>query len=154
MAEQLGFVTTRFSSFGVTPSRLPVGGTVTITGKLEWHTPICTWISLDGKTVEIYVDGGKVGEAMTEEGGVFRFYWTPQAVGTYYVKARYPGDWMYNACETSPVKVEVITQEQAKEEQAMNWVIIIAGIMIAGIIGFAVYEHLETQKLITLAAAR
>jgi hypothetical protein len=157
--QALGY-TTRFSDFGVTPSRLPVGGTVTITGKLQWHFwPFCNWISLDGKKVEIYVDGGKVGEATTQEGGVFRFYWTPQAVGTYYVKAYYPGEWpLYNACESSPVKVEVITPEQYKQEQqqqqAMTWVIVIAGVTIAGIIGFAVYEHLETQKLITLAAAR
>jgi hypothetical protein len=154
----LSFVTTRFSNFGVTPSRLAVGGTVTITGKLEWHTPICTWISLDGKAVEIYVDGARVGTAMTEEGGVFRYYWTPQVAGTYYLKAHYPGDWMYNACDTSPVRVEVITPEQQQQEQqqqqAMTWAIVIAGVTIAAIIGVAVYEHLETQKLITLAAAR
>jgi hypothetical protein len=153
--QQLGF-TTRFSNFGASPGRVVVGGTVTIGGKLEWHFwPFCNWISLDGKKVEIYLDGTKMGEATTEEGGVFRFYWTPQAVGTYYVKAHYPGEWpTYEPCDSSPVKVEVITEEQARQEQATTWAIAIVGLLIAGVIGVAIYQHFETERLITALAAR
>jgi hypothetical protein len=117
--QKLALLSTRIVDFKINPTRVAVGETVTITGTLQWHTPIlCWWNALEGATVEIIADTAKLGEVTTGSGGGFRFTWTPTAVGTYYVKARFPGDWVtYNPCESQTIKVEVITPEQKQQEQ-------------------------------------
>jgi hypothetical protein len=99
---------------------------------------LCFWYGLEGKTVEIIADTVKLGETNSGSGGGFRFIWTPTSVGTYWIKAHFPGDIIYNGCDSQTVKVEVITPEQKQQEQmyflAMVGIGAAAAITIIGLI--------------------
>ena len=141
MERELGVVGTRVADFRVSPTRVAVGEAVTVAGTLQWHTPVlCLWYPLEGRAVEVVADTAKLGEVTTGAGGGFRFAWTPREVGAYWVKARFPGDWLYSPCESETVKVEVITREQKEAEERQFWALVGVGVATAvGIAGLVLY---------------
>lgn len=157
MAQQeLGVAGSRIINFRVSPTRIAIGESVTISGVLQGHTPVlCFWNPIAGAAVDIYADTAKLGTVTTDNSGGFRFVWTPTNVGVYWVKAVYGGDWWYNGCESPTVKVEVITQEQKRQEELQFWTLV--GICVAGAVGVvaAVLYHFEQERLLqTLVTAR
>jgi len=134
VAEQQLLIGTRIADFRVWPTRVVVGETVTIAGTLQWHLwPLCWWYALEDKPIEIIADTAKIGDVTSGSGGGFRFTWTPTSIGTYWVKARFPGDLIYNGCESQVVRVDVITKEQREAEQMQFWILV--GICVAGALG-------------------
>jgi len=128
---------TRIVDFHVHPTKVKVGDPVTIAGVLQYHTPVlCWWNALEGKPIEILADSTKIGNATTTEGGGFRFTWYPREVGVYWVKARFPGDLIYDGVESQPVMVEVVTEEEweeAEREKMLFWSAICAAGAIAAV---------------------
>jgi hypothetical protein len=154
--QQRLLVGTRIIDFNVSPTRVAVGETITITGTLQWHLwPFCWWYPLEGKIILIIADSVKVGEALSGSDGKFRFLWTPTNAGVYWVKAHFPGDLTYNGCDSQTIKVEVITPEQKQQEQMQFYTTL--GVVIAGVVGVValVVHHIEEEKrLETLIAMR
>jgi hypothetical protein len=155
VTQQQLLIGTRIADFKVSPTRVAVGETVTIAGTLQWHLwPICIWYGLEGKTVEIIADTAKIGETNSGSGGGFRFTWTPTSAGTYWVKAHFPGDIIYNGCDSQTVKVEVITPEQKRQEEMQFWALVGVGVAGAlGVVGMVLY-HFEEQRRMEMILAR
>jgi hypothetical protein len=153
--QELGVAGSRIIDFRVSPTRIAIGESVTISGILQGHTPVlCFWNPIANASVDIYADTTKLGTVTTDSGGGFRFVWTPRAVGVYWVKAVYGGDWWYNGCESPTVKVEVITQEQKRQEELQFYLTL--GIIVAGVAGVvaAVLYHFEQERLLQLIMVR
>jgi hypothetical protein len=155
MVTQQLLIGTRIVDFRVWPTRVAVGETVTIAGTLQQHVPIlCWWKALEGKTVEIIADTVKLGEVVSGSGGGFRFTWTPTSVGVYWVKAHFPGDILFNGCDSETVKVEVITSEQKRQEEMQFWTLV--GVCAVGAVAIAgmVLYHFEEQRRLEMILAR
>jgi len=154
-AQEALLIGTRIADFRVAPTRVAVGESVTITGALQWHTPIiCWWNPLEGKPIEVIADTVKIGDATSGSGGGFRFVWTPMSTGIYWVKSRFPGDLLYNGCGSATVRVDVITKEQKGEEERHFWTLVGVGAVIAlAVVGGVVYT-LEEQSRMRLILAR
>jgi len=158
VAQQQLLVGTRIADFRCSPTRVAVGETVTIAGTLQWHTPVlCWWNALEGKTVEILADTAKLGETTSGSGGGFRFLWTPRETGTYWIKAHFPGDLIYNGCDSQTVRVEVISKEQKEEEERRFWMMVgLGGAVAVAVIGGVLYyiDRSRRREMIMAALAR
>lgn len=156
VAQQQLLVGTRIADFRCSPTRVAVGETVTIAGTLQWHTPVlCWWNALEGKTVEFLADTAKLGETTSGSGGGFRFLWTPRETGTYWIKAHFPGDIIYNRCESQTVRVEVISKEQKREEEMRFWALVGVGVVaVVGVVGGVIYYLQEQRRMEMLLAMR
>jgi len=154
---QLGFPT-MITNFRVSPTRVAVGEEVRISGYLQWHfTDLCIWQPLTYSTIEIYANNAKVGETHTDENGSFLFIWYPREPGTYFVKAVYPGVFPYDRCESSEIKVEVITQEQkaAEQQQQLAMIVIIGAVAAIAILGgVAIYMHQQRMRELMLLVGK
>jgi hypothetical protein len=154
-SRELGIYATRIIDFSVSDSRPVVGKDVMIQGTLQTHTPIfCWWEGLGGEPVAILVDDREVGSALSGGDGVFHFVWRPTAVGSFLVRARYPGSWKYDPCESTPIRVEVITEEEKKEEELRFW-LMVAGVGVAavGVIGGVLWYMGESERRRMMMAA-
>lgn len=110
-------VNTRITGLRVDPSRVVVGGTVTITGIAEHLLPWpWGWQPLPNVEVGFLLDNTKVDAKTTSADGGFRFERVFSSLGTYRVKVRFDGDWLHDPCESYEAQITVITEEQKKEE--------------------------------------
>ena len=118
----------------------------------------CTWYGADSRVVKVLVDGTEVGSGMTTAQGFFRVYWRPTSPGSYIAKAKFEGTVDQNPCESPPIAITVLTEEQKKEEQQRLWITIaaIAGVCATGLIGFGLYMDYQRRReeMMTLLAAR
>lgn len=55
-------------------------------------------VGLEGKTIELVVNGSVEDTMQTDENGSWGWEITPTSEGTYTVKARFPGDADYEGC--------------------------------------------------------
>ena len=148
-------VETRISDFKVEPTRVVVGEAIAISGRLEWHQwPFCLWYPLGDKEVEILADSRVVARAKSDADGVFRATWRPYKAGIYWIKARFPGDWWYNPCQSKTIRIEVITPEQKREEELRFWAMVGVGAVAAAGIAAAVIYHFETERQLEILAGR
>jgi hypothetical protein len=159
MAVAIGIVNTRIRDFKVSNTRPVVGETVEFTGYLEWHLwPVSSWYGADSRVVKVLVDGTEVGSGMTTAQGFFRVYWRPTSPGSYIAKAKFEGTIDQNPCESPPIAITVLTEEQKKEEQQRLYITIaaIAGVCATGLIGFGLYMDYQRRReeMMTLLAAR
>jgi hypothetical protein len=153
--QQALILASRITDYKVNPTRVAVGETVTIAGTLQWHTPIlCWWNPLEGRKIEVIADTAKLGETASGSGGGFRFTWSPTTVGTYWIKARFPGNLIYNACESQTVRVDVITTEKKREEEMWFWGLVGTGVFGTLIIIGMVLYHVEEMRRMELLLAR
>lgn len=155
-AQQALLIGTRITDFRVEPRRVAVGESITIAGTLQWHLwPLCWWNALEGRTIEVFADTVKLGEVASGSGGGFRFTWAPTAVGVYWVKTKFPGDLLYNSCESETVRVDVITPEQKRDEDLRFWGLV--GVVVAvtiAVVGGIVYTMEEERRMQLLLARR
>jgi hypothetical protein len=73
-----------------------------------------------------------VGSALSGGDGVFYFIWKPATVGSYLVKARYPGSWKFDPCESTPIRVNVVSEEEKRAEEQRFW-LTVAGVGVAAV---------------------
>jgi hypothetical protein len=133
VSRELGIYATRIVDFSVSDTRPAVGWDVLVRGVLQTHTPIlCWWEGLGNERVDILVDDKVVGSALTGGDGVFNFVWKPTTVGSFLVKARYPGSWKFDPCESTPIRVTVISEEEKSAEEQRFW-LTVAGVGVAAV---------------------
>jgi len=133
VSRELGIYATRIVDFSVSDTRPAVGSDVLIKGTLQTHTPIlCWWEGLGNERVDILVDDNVVGSALSGGDGVFYFIWKPATVGSYLVKARYPGSWKFDPCESTPIRVNVVSEEEKRAEEQRFW-LTVAGVGVAAV---------------------
>jgi len=157
----------RFATFDVHPKLASPGDTITVTGKLEWHDPICRWLAAGGDTVELYIDGKKRAEGTTQADGSFAFMLTGKdlGLGKHTVYCYAPSFWRgpVNICEVKSDErvVEVVTEEEKRErerqEQFMS--MLTYGLIAAGavaVIGVAIglYQRERQRQLMMALLAR
>lgn len=154
-AQQALLIGTHITDFRVSPTKVAVGETVTIAGTLQWHLFPCFWFALEGRTVKILADTTKLGEAKSGGGGGFRFVWTPMYKGAYWIKARFPGDLLYNGCSSATIKVDVMSREEKEEEERRFWALVGVGAVVTlAVVGGVVYTFEEERRFRMLMLRR
>ena len=160
MSAPAGLFNTRIRDFKASNMRPVVGETVEFTGILEKQV-LWWWEPLEGEPVHLVVNGGVVDTQPAGKGGWFRLVWTPEEPGKYTVWARYDGSWINNACESPKLGIEVITEEQKREEERRMFITILAisgaVIAIAGGVGAYLWYQRSRQeelRMLALAGAR
>jgi len=150
----LGFYSTRIRDFKVSNTRPVVGETVEITGYLEYLL-VAWWYGCDGKTVKVMADGTQVASAVSTANGFFRAYWRPSSTGKFIVKAVFEGDISFSGCESTPVEVTVLTQEEKAREEQQFW-IMVGGIAVIALVGIGVVAYMveREREMQLLVAAR
>jgi hypothetical protein len=147
-SRELGIFGTRIVDFAVSNTRPVVGEDVLIQGTLQTHVPIlCWWEGAGGETVAIIVDDREVGSALSGGDGVFHFMWRPATAGSFLVRARYPGSWKYDPCESTSIHVEVVSKEQKEEEDRRFWLMVaVVGVAAVGVAGGVLWYMGESER--------
>lgn len=150
---------TRIRDFNVSTYRPVVGETVEFTGYLEFKRPLTWWWEpVEGEPVHLVVDGQVVDTQPTGKGGWFKLRWAPTKTGKYLAWVRYDGSIWNNPCESAKVGIEVITEEQRRQEEMrlMGAIAVVGGVVVAAVAGIAAYLHYQRQReeMVTLMAAR
>jgi len=154
--ETYSFFSTRITNFRVEPTVAKVGEPIKISGNLEWFCPpiMCPpfgkWMGYDNQRVELYVNGRKVDETTTVDGGQLTFQKTFEA-GTYEIAVHYPGSWRDNPCWSPKVIVRVLEPDEYDREQMKLWIIygaLAIGVGAIGLIAFEMYRMQREEELL------
>jgi hypothetical protein len=166
-AEILLCISRRFATFDVNPRLASPNDTITVTGRLEYHDPICRWLAAGGDKVELYIDGGKRGEATTQADGSFKFMFTGKDVGLgkHVVYCYAPSFWrvIMPVCDVKSDEriLEVVTEEEKEERQrqelTMNMLtygLIAAGVVAAIGVAIGLYQRERQRQLMMMLMAK
>jgi len=159
----LGWVVTRIAELRAYPDVVTPGEIVSITGKVEQHWPpmVCQWQPVGGGVVEIYVNGIKTAEVKTRDDGYFEWRTAFKEYGTYYIKARFPGDAWFESSESPEVPVRVVTEEEKKKweqqqflQSLVPWLIGGGIAVIVAVIAYTIYNEERRRRLLELMLVR
>jgi hypothetical protein len=150
---ELGIGKSRIVNFKVKPKTVAVGEEVRITGNLQGLTPIIGWGPMKNNKVQLVIDGQVAQTTTTGDAGDFYFHWYPKDVGTYWLRAQFPGTVLVGPSQTPEVAVEVLTEEEKKRKQQQFWIVVgLATALGLGALGIVAYQ-IEQQRLMMMMLA-
>jgi len=142
--------------FRASSTRPVVGETVYFEGYVKWHLWPCWWFGVEGERCLLLVDEVEVASTTTGKEGYFKFAHLFKTTGRYWVKAKYPGSLLVNPCESLPIEVTVLTEEQKREEE-LRFLLFVGGVgavAVIGLVGVVLYAEEARRRELMLAALR
>jgi len=146
--EVLMFFDTRIADFRVDKDVIEVGGKVRITGILQWYDPLPVvggWKPLEYEPVELYINGAKVDETQSQEGGHFEFVRYFDREGEYTVQAHYPGSWKNKESWSKKIIVKVLSKEEYEQHVWQTYTPLIIGAA-AGVVGLGILVYVVMKE--------
>jgi hypothetical protein len=149
----------RFSEFRVYPTVVSPSDTVSVTGKLEWHFPVCYWSPSGGDEVVLVVDGERVSKQGAAADGTFKFVLPASqlGLGKHVVYCEATEFWRGCYAKSAEAVVEVVTEEEKRrreqEEFLRNlaiWGTVGAAVVGAVALGLYVYERERRLEMLRL----
>jgi hypothetical protein len=144
----------RFSEFRVYPTVVSPGDTITVTGKLEWHFPVCVWSPAGGDEVVLVVDGVRVSKQGTAADGTFKFVLPASqlGLGRHVVYCEATEYWRGCYAKSAEVVVEVVTEEEKKQREWEEFLRSVAiwgtvGAVVVGAVALGLYIYERERRL-------